>query len=893
MTKRVLSLLLALIMALSLCVPAFAADEPEVSADEPATIAAIDISVLQDAVAQAEAMKPWTNWQKNGGGDATTEIAALKTAYEKAKGILDDIKDSGGIDVWQLTHEASEVNNAATGLINAIGALTDEITDAQKAEMLSEKAALEAVIKAGEEWYNPDYLAKAQDVLDQLTAALASGKFADYAAVELVVDAVYPGDYENFMTTGGAAWQAGCKATKADYEKLYAAVEAAAELLASGIYTPNLTYVNLENAVNQYRGYFVVSQPNNLANWVKVHDVVVMLANLKTLSDALIKDGYTIKVTNTFVAGTFGYVSVSWSVQNDNYDTHTYIVKASYNDGELKTVGVDNGIPSTRPVWTNQTGSFWVNASLFGLTKFPVGGKLTVNFYDKASGELVLSKDITIGAYNGPSITSVTYSPDTITVNFDKSLGTANAHPGTEGAYESLYLVVKDPDGKIIATGDPTAKNPVAGLAIVSGETGTWATSVTLALTKKTAAVGDYVVELWVEESDASGLTTVVARGSKSVEVPDITTYASYTKLTEAIAKAEKMTNYVATHAARTENGFSTQDVRDVLNNNLQACAKFTAVAATTPDTTWNEAAVNKLLSDLNYAMSLMIEGADSAAFEAALAEAKALIPTDYTNWDGINETVGGEPLEGMDDIIAFYEDWADTYLPLPDDADCRALLSAMTATLKAIMAKLEVFVPYADLATLKAMIDSVPARLAADDYSAESKEAVEAAAAAGKALLDKKGVKQSEVQAAIAALEEALNNLTTVKSDAIPAGPDNGGTTGWATAENGDYYYYKDGKLVQGDWVSSKGLWYHMGATGKMDTGFIHIVDKWGDGWYYLNPSNTKGTMGRMFTGWKMINDASAGAWGWFETRSNGHQGQCTYTTNWGDFKNYKPVEK
>ena len=162
------------------------------------------------------------------------------------------------------------------------------------------------------------------------------------------------------------------------------------------------------------------------------------------------------------------------------------------------------------------------------------------------------------------------------------------------------------------------------------------------------------------------------------------------------------------------------------------------------------------------------------------------------------------------------------------------------------------------------------------------------AAAAAAQALLNKKGVKQSEIKAGIADLEEALNNLTTVKSDAVPAAPEGG--TGWVTAENGDYYYYKDGKLVVNDWVSSKGLWYHMGATGKMDTGFIHIVDDWGDAYYYLNPSNTKGTMGRMFTGWKMINDSSAGAWGWFETRNNGHQGQCTYTTNWGDFKNYKP---
>ena len=886
MTKRVLSLLLALIMALSLCVPAFAADEPEVSADEPATIAAIDISVLQDAVAQAEAMKPWaTRWQNKGGTDSTTEITALKSAYDTAKGILDDIEAAGSVDVWQLTHSADDVNSAAKGLIDAINALTDEITAAQKKTLEDQKSALDGVIKQGAEWFNPDYLAKVQAAVDQLAAALASKKFADYLAVEEIVPSLLPGsDYAGMTGGGGDEWKAGCKATKADYQKLYDAVEAAQELLDSGIYTKNKKYEELQAAVKEYRAWFVVSQPNNLASWVTVHHVTYALETLKTLTDALTKDGYTIQVTNTYVAGNFGYVVVNYAVKSSNYDSHKYIVKASYNDGDLKDITVDGNstIPAERPVWHDVTGGFGVNAATFGLTKFAVGSKVTVNFYDAASGELELSKEITISAYNGPSITSVTYSPNTITVKFDKSLADANLHP-SEGAYESLYLVVKDPSGKIVATGDPSAKDPNTGLAVADKKS--YTKSLSLALTKDTAAVGDYVVELWVEESDAAGLTSTVNRGSENVEVPAITAYANYTKLTEAIAKAEKMTNYVATRAARAA-GWSTQDVRDILNNNLEACARFTPVAANTPDTTWNEAAVDKLLSDLNAAISQMIAGADSAAFEAALAEAEALVPTDYENWDSIEEEVGSLTRNGMDEIIEYFEDWADAELPLPDDAASREQLAGYTAQLKSIMAKLKVTVPYADLATLKAMIDSVPARLAADDYSAESKEAVEAAAAAGKVLLDKKGVKQSEVLAAIKALEDALNNLTTVKSDAVPPCPVG---NGWATAENGDYYYYdQNGKLVQNGWVKSKGLWYHMGATGKMDTGFLFIDDEYGGGWYYLNPSNAKGTMGRMFTGWKMID----GHWAWFETRSNGHQGQCTYTDYQGDYVNYRPVK-
>ena len=57
MTKRVLSLLLALIMALSLCVPAFAADEPEVIEEEPATTEAEGEEAAPVAADEPEAIE--------------------------------------------------------------------------------------------------------------------------------------------------------------------------------------------------------------------------------------------------------------------------------------------------------------------------------------------------------------------------------------------------------------------------------------------------------------------------------------------------------------------------------------------------------------------------------------------------------------------------------------------------------------------------------------------------------------------------------------------------------------------------------------------------------------------------------------------------------------------
>ena len=65
-------------------------------------------------------------------------------------------------------------------------------------------------------------------------------------------------------------------------------------------------------------------------------------------------------------------------------------------------------------------------------------------------------------------------------------------------------------------------------------------------------------------------------------------------------------------------------------------------------------------------------------------------------------------------------------------------------------------------------------------------------------------------------------------------------GYTGWAQAENGDWFYYQAGQKAAG-WLQIDNAWYFLSDTGVMQTGW-----QWYAGhWYYLDGS------GVMQTGW------------------------------------------
>ena len=263
----------------------------------------------------------------------------------------------------------------------------------------------------------------------------------------------------------------------------------------------------------------------------------------------------------------------------------------------------------------------------------------------------------------------------------------------------------------------------------------------------------------------------------------------------------------------------------------------------------------------------------DKSELEASIKAAEALNEEDYTaeSWAALQTA-----LDAAKDVLA------------DEDATQAQLTNAADKLNKAVAALVKKDLTAEDLEEAIAAAEAAIAD--PSKYTDESVLAVQDAITAAKALGD--DATAAEIQEAIDKLDAAVKGLVPAEAEEpeIPAAPKDG--TGWVQAEDGTYYYYKNNAVVKGDWVKSKGLWYHMGADGTMDTGFIHIVDSWGDGWYYLEPSNDKGTQGRMRTGWQEVNDELTGQWGWFETRSNGHQGMCTYTTNQGDYKDYKPVK-
>ena len=904
MTKRVLSLLLALIMALSLCVPAFAADEPEVSADEPATAAAdepvevavdepeaVDYSdkgVLEAAVAQAEGMKDDVDagyYQHSLTGE--TNSLAFKRFYDTLKAgqdILDQIKDKASYDIWKLTHTDAEIGAAADAILDAIHKLQNTIWNSQKTELetwkkFDEDTKADNKTLGTQYDFQPDYITDVVDPdLALVEAALKSGLLKDYLAAKKSHDAL-------LLIHSSQSYP-----TYNDYLTLRDTIATAQAKLASDDWFDN-GHVNGWLGATVLTDYFAkiaetwydADTLNGFHSWVRLHDVNAAIIGIKA---ALSENKHTLKMTSAYVEGDYRSILINFTGLDKTKDHHKYDLRVTVN-GVAKTIETIDAQTVGTIAARRILASTWNTEK----ARFVEGDKIDIALYCNDNGKELVQALPTIvidESYNGPQIASLEYEPDAvsnvngITITFTKSMKAANTPAVvTDPAKQNLYygdatITVTDPDGKKLNSWKvgPDSEQTV------------WVYKV------EEPAIGTYTVTLEVTEGQVSGAQDkTFTRSTATVEIPDITAYKGdtpdeddpygagtygYDNLLKLIAFAEEHLDGLIAKSGKTE------DLLVHLNHRLEGAKEIVANASTTVYSLANMEIVDDAVTFLRDALDNFVLAVDASELKASLAVAAALVETDYEvdAWAAFEKVVAeAEALMAKQ--------------PQPDIGNNQKNVDAMVEKLDAAIAELanHIIVPYAERATLKALLDSVPARLAADDFSAESKKAVNDAAAAAQPLLTKTGVKKSEVQAAIDKLEDALNNLTTVKSDAVPAAPEGG--TGWVTAENGDYYYYDGGKLVQSDWVKSKGLWYHMGATGKMDTGFIHIVDSWGDAWYYLNPSNTKGTMGRMFTGWKMINDSSAGAWGWFETRNNGHQGQCTYTTNWGDFKNYKPVEK
>ena len=953
MTKRVLSLLLALVMALSLCVPAFAAEAPvdeaeevgaevvdapaEVAVDEPEVIVYADEGVLQALVNQANGIKAGVangeyqdaaiQWptDMNASKGETMDIPGASKYFlnrlEDAEDILAEIADAeGGFHVWYKDEKAYKYDKAVDSLKLALNLVTPYIRKDRNQinEMNYWIKWYNDIIDANDadsygiqEDYQPDFVEKVEAALADLLALQgydAKNKtfteealYKDYLAANKTISKLYVEE----AAAGGPKYP-----DYDDYIELRDAIrDARAQLASDAYFDRHLYWVGMEGELTHHKpdssapdgleemfqkiekDFYLSTSATGFKPSTKLYQVHKWLNEINTY---VVENEHTLTIDQLYTGTDYKYFNIAVTVDGDwTNDCRSYHLEVSgtktVKSTSFTAQDIANGIETDyyiQNMGNNGQFDMCVTPDQLGLAtekKFTDGATITVKLVCDRGGEAFETKPYTVDqSYNGPMITSATYTAanDTVTVKLDKSLGHANGvTPNKDefdnNQYDSATLTLSY-NGEVVdkITIDNTTDKIYAN---------------TFTFKLKPVELGDYTVELSVKGGQQSGgNSSSMTRDSKKVTVPDITAYVGkastdkpwglasatgYNNLEVAIGHADNVNGLIA------KNGH-TERLYEQLAARVKTAKDFTAKAASTPDSQANETKVDELIASIYEILKNFEKAADPTALEDALDAAAALVETDYnspTKWADLEKAVeAGEELAAK--------------LPLADtEANQKKIADAAAAITKIIddLNAHHIIQPVNDLATLKSLIYSVPGRLAADDYSAESKAAVNAAVAAAQPLLTKKGVLKSEVNAAIDALQTALNNLTTVKSDAIPACPVG---NGWAQAENGDYYYYdKNGKLVVNDWVPSKGLWYHMGATGKMDTGFLFIEDKWGGGYYYLNPSNTKGTMGRMFTGWKLID----GHWAWFETRSNGHQGQCTYTDYWGDFVNYRPVQK
>lgn len=208
---------------------------------------------------------------------------------------------------------------------------------------------------------------------------------------------------------------------------------------------------------------------------------------------------------------------------------------------------------------------------------------------------------------------------------------------------------------------------------------------------------------------------------------------------------------------------------------------------------------------------------------------------------------------------------------------------------------------PTVDKSKLNAAIMAAEA-LNEADYTAESWAELETALAAAKTVAAKYGATQTEVDAALNALTTAQAALEKKgeEQEPGPGGDEPGGDipappvsgTGWShDHDTGDWYFYKNGKLITNDWVGKAdgasiwdNNWYYVGADGKMLTGLQYLTDLHGGyGWYMLQPTDERGEIGKMLTGFQWTYDAAVGE-GWFSP-VYGEEGKCRWASKWGDY--------
>ena len=493
MTKRVLSLLLALVMALSLCVPAFAAEAPvdeaeevgaevvdapaEVAVDEPAegavdepvAIDYLDESVLQAAVNQANGIKDNVTageYQKKEGvawpaGYTQDDAGIAKFFFDnlkEAENILAEIKDKGGYQIWYKdAKNAKRFEDAVEAMKTVFNTIMATVRTDQIAELKNWAAWYQSIIDEnnsetigyakGTNDYQPWFETWATEALTFLKGmtgydkgTFATALYKDYktakemqAKMEKVSSTAYMPEYT-------------------DYIELRDAIDTARNQIKSDAYFDNGEYPDdpqidfgsydtLADYMTAMLARATGAEPTGFASDVTLKEVHSWL---NTIKNNVKENKHTLKINAYYITTDYKTVDVvikwdgttSWRSDYRNY--HVEISSVSKKTfGAFNAMALANGL-----VGASGAVGFSATPGDLGITskdgKLQDGATITIKLICDKGGEVVDEKTIKVDhSYNGPEIVSADYDPDSITVTLNKSLAAANGVLPSSGEWDN------------------------------------------------------------------------------------------------------------------------------------------------------------------------------------------------------------------------------------------------------------------------------------------------------------------------------------------------------------------------------------------------------------------------------------------------------------------------
>ena len=649
------------------------------------------------------------------------------------------------------------------------------------------------------------------------------------------------------------------------------------------------------------------------ASQIDVTVTIAQFANRATLDDGSTY-GYAIKV------GEYWFIDNSTApVKEFNPTTCIHEIHAS--------VGT--------PVWADSTEypnrlATTINVQAFNTTtgatsgeKFSSTDNIQISFYRKSltkdnnndtygaaidTETLVFPKD----AYFGPIIKKAWVSDYGTTVTTDFAFSNLGALAGTvdtvagaatEAKAGSEIKISVQTDGALAtyANGTPAAEDFIVAATNAAGKqtvfhavdgitsgTGTNVYEITDNSTDPYVVVNDMKAAL-VEithsnKGDPSDVKGEITRSSLALSVNPLSKWGAVKEIKKALAAAKdlKQSDYTLKLSAGETFVDGRPDIKTItdafntINNDISKIE--TAINSTTEaNTLRNRKAVMSVLNDIGEVYGyLNIKAVDNAALTTLIAEVEAIKEDDYT-YDSYGK---------MHDALldAKKVNTNPPYLQSKIDAAYAALNAAKNALVKE---------GAVDKTALTAAIASAKALVEAD-YTPESWEAnkplIDAAVEAAQAVVDNANATQAQVNTALNTLTAAVGKLEKVSGEEEPTGPKAPASgTGWTLYE-GEWYFFKNGTMVKNYWVGQADgasqwstNWYYVGSDGKMATGMQYLDDLHGGyGWYFLQPTNTKGEIGKMLTGYQWV----GGQYGeCYFSKKSGESGKCTWSELLGNW--------